>query len=149
MLGNPYIIVKIILVLAATAFIIYRLQVFAAISSFFMHTDKNDMGLKMRVNSYIAQHETNKVEAEISGIKDNIDEQFSIHLLRMIERESEFVLYFFNSGGNATNLKICSADGMMIQIKPEEKISANTSGCIRVEKLGLQKKKIEIRNIIF
>ena len=110
MLTEHFLILKILGILIAIAYTIFRFQVILEIISGFKKwkKDKNnkyDRDLKNKIGDYLSEYNLNEVAENDNTIDHMFVKPPVLHLLKLVELESSFTIYFSDKGGNISDIK--------------------------------------------
>ncbi|MBK7103715.1 MAG: hypothetical protein IPH62_00310 [Ignavibacteriae bacterium] len=135
MLTEHYFILKILAVLIAIAYIIFRFQVVMEMISGFKKWKqekriKQNIDLKNKVSEYSSRYKLNDVDENIQFMNQTFVKPIKLELLKIIELPNKYSIYFSNIGGMATNINIHLNDNGNISIEPNSEIANKTSGFI-------------------
>ncbi|MCB0732347.1 MAG: hypothetical protein KDC88_15085 [Ignavibacteriae bacterium] len=134
MFDNPYLFIKIVVILTGLAFLIFRFQLLNEIISGYRKwkKKKNEIELNSKVEDYISEYKSNKIQNDNEAFIQNFAKPINLHLLRVVESDGNSIIYFSNTGGNVYNVKIKSSSVEKINIEPYESINQGSSGFIKI-----------------
>ena len=130
----PTWILNFIWIAAALVFVIYRFQAGSSIFDSLFKKRRNDeeKELEDKVSNYLEKHRTILSDEDKAALERYAAVPPKLHLLKVVKTDEQFLLYFYNEGGEVFNLEIKSNDIPSIEIEPHEKLSNKESGYIKV-----------------
>jgi len=128
-------ILKILGILIAVSYTIFKFRVLSEIISGFNNwknnkRNKKDIELRNKVDKYLANYNLNKVDENIKQNSYNLINPINFHILRIIISNNRYAIYFSNLGGTASNIEIHSDDVDNISIEPNNIIKNGESASI-------------------